>query len=265
MNTARKHGPEPFKIAIIHGGPGAPGGINPVAEELSKDTGVLEPFQSASTLKGQVEELNMILSRYAKFPVTLIGWSWGAMLSFIFAAHYTRSIQKLILVSSAVFKDEYSLEIMNTRISHMNTVEKSEFADLVRQLYNPDCNNKNEVFAKIGILLMKTDTFMPFKWLDDVIEYQYEIYRSVWGYATKIRKSGELLELGKKIRCPVVAIHGDYDPHPAEGIEKPLSKILKDFRFILIEKCGHYPWIEKYAKEKFYTILRKELDSQESI
>ena len=28
----------------------------------------------------------------------------------------------------------------------------------------------------------------------------------------------------------MIAIHGDYDPHPAEGVEKPLATVLKDFR-----------------------------------
>jgi pimeloyl-ACP methyl ester carboxylesterase len=74
-----------------------------------------------------------------------------------------------------------------------------------------------------------------------------------------LRRSGKLLEMGKEITVPVVAIHGDYDSHPAEGVEKPLSAILKDFHFILLEKCGHKPWIERQARERFYTILEGEL------
>jgi pimeloyl-ACP methyl ester carboxylesterase len=81
----------------------------------------------------------------------------------------------------------------------------------------------------------------------------------VWGEADKLRSRGKLLELGKEIRCPVVAIHGDYDPHPFEGVREPLSRVLKNFRFILLEKCGHKPWIEREAKESFYTLLRNEI------
>lgn len=72
-----------------------------------------------------------------------------------------------------------------------------------------------------------------------------------------MRASGELLELGRRIACPVVAIHGDYDPHPARGVEGPLSKVLRDFHFILLRNCGHAPWIERQAKEEFYTVLRE--------
>jgi pimeloyl-ACP methyl ester carboxylesterase len=57
----------------------------------------------------------------------------------------------------------------------------------------------------------------------------------------------------------VLAIHGDSDPHPAAGVREPLSRTLPDFRFILLEKCGHMPWLERQARDTFYALLREEL------
>jgi pimeloyl-ACP methyl ester carboxylesterase len=74
-----------------------------------------------------------------------------------------------------------------------------------------------------------------------------------------MRRSGELLELGERVECPVVAIHGDYDPHPAAGVQEPLSTVLERFRFILLKSCGHTPWIERQARDEFYRVLEKEL------
>jgi len=76
-----------------------------------------------------------------------------------------------------------------------------------------------------------------------------------------MRKSGYLLEQALNISCPVVVIHGDYDPHPAEGVRLPLTERLTDFSFYLLEKCGHSPWKEKYAAERFYEILSAEITS----
>ncbi len=73
------------------------------------------------------------------------------------------------------------------------------------------------------------------------------------------RRSGELLELGQRIRCPVVVIHGEYDPHPLEGITKPLSRILPDLRVLPLANCGHTPWLERQARERFFEILKDEL------
>jgi len=91
------------------------------------------------------------------------------------------------------------------------------------------------------------------------VEVRYDIHQQVWSEAAELRRRGDLLTLGRQIRCPVVAIHGDYDPHPAEGVRKPLTAVLDNFRFILLEHCGHLPWIEKEAREKFLEILRVEL------
>lgn len=90
---------------------------------------------------------------------------------------------------------------------------------------------------------------------DEWVSTPGDLIQNAWKDAAELRRSGQLLELGKEIKCPVVAIHGDYDPHPAEGVQKPLSGALKDFRFILLKNCGHKPWLERQARSEFYRIL----------
>ncbi|MFA6333645.1 MAG: alpha/beta hydrolase, partial [Methanoregula sp.] len=84
---------------------------------------------------------------------------------------------------------------------------------------------------------------------------QYDVFRGVWDEACDLREKAILLQMGKAIKCPVVAIHGDWDPHPAEGVNDPLAKVLPDFQFVLLEKCGHRPWIERTASDAFYKTL----------
>ena len=57
----RRYGDPPFDVAVLHGGPGAPGEVGPLAQELSNSHGVLEPFQTEDTVDGQVRELRDIL------------------------------------------------------------------------------------------------------------------------------------------------------------------------------------------------------------
>ena len=119
--------------------------------------------------------------------------------------------------------------------------------------------------ARFGKLISKADSYNPLPLDSEILECQYDIYQSIWEQARELRSSGKLLELGKRIQCPVVAIHGDYDPHLSEGIKDPLARILKDFRLILLEKCGHCPWIERRARDRFYSILKKEVLTKSSI
>ncbi len=66
--------------------------------------------------------------------------------------------------------------------------------------------------------------------------------------------------MASSIQCSVLAIHGDYDPHPWQGVSAPLSETVPDFRFELLANCGHKPWIEKHARDRFYELLEMELD-----
>ena len=103
------------------------------------------------------------------------------------------------------------------------------------------------------------DTYEPSAKILSNVEFNYAQYESIWPSAANLRDSGMLLQSFRRITCPVVAIHGDYDPHPAMGVTIPLSDELDDFKFFLLEHCGHYPWIEKTASEQFYEILISEL------
>jgi hypothetical protein len=75
MNNLRTYGVTPFKIALVHGGPGAPGEMAPVARELSSEMGILEPLQTADSIDGQVEELKNVLETHGNPPLILVGFS----------------------------------------------------------------------------------------------------------------------------------------------------------------------------------------------
>lgn len=259
LQNPRKYGNPPFKIAIIHGGPGAAGEMAPVAEELSAEYGVLEPFQTKNSLDGQVEELKGILEKQASLPVTLIGHSWGAWLSLVVAAQFPLLVKKLILVSSAGFQTDSGLRTQERRFQRMTKQDKQTLLALTQDFRTPDQTDKNEVFKRLGNLFSKIDAYDLVDTQDDPIIYQYDIYQAIWPEAEELRKSGKLLEYAAKITCPVWAIHGDHDPHRAADVQGPLSAQLKDFHFILLKKCGHRPWQEKHELAVFFERLRSEL------
>jgi len=259
MDNPRIYGSPPLTLALLHGGPGAPGEMAPVAEALSSRMGVLEPLQTADTICGQLQELFDGIDSLADPPIRLVGWSWGAWLAFMFSAEHPAMVEKLILVGSGPFEEKYAGNIMSERTERLDEDECNELVDIILTLNDPKCGERSELMSRMIALISKADTFDPLPHREDVIEFQYHINQKVWSEASKFRVSGKLLEMGKKIKCPVVAIHGDYDPHPYQGVEEPLTGIIKDLKFILLEKCGHKPWIERYAKDRFYEILVEEL------
>jgi len=181
------------------------------------------------------------------------------MLSYVFSTRHPALVKKLIMVGSAVFDDRYAIGIQKTRLNRLSEEETREVYSLVKDLNDDAIGEKDRLLYRLGELFTKADAYDPITLDTEVIEVSFDIHASVWGDALKLRGSGELLKMGKKIKCPVVAIHGDYDPHPAEGVSQPLSKVLKDFRFILLEHCGHLPWIEREARDEFFKVVREQL------
>ena len=258
-NNLRTYGNPPFSVALLHGGPGTAGGMAPLARELANGRGILEPLQTAASIDGQIEELKRLLEESSDLPVTLVGHSWGAWLAFIFAARYPRLVRKLILVSSGGFEEKYAALTHEARLSRLRQEERGEVERLLENLCDRPGEKGDVEFARLGELFFRADAFDPLPQEPPEVEFSLDIYRRVWGEATRMRKSGRLLEMGRDIVCPVVAIHGDYDSHPAAGVERPLAAVLKDFRFILLERCGHKTWIERQARERFMGIMEEEL------
>ncbi|NYT02811.1 MAG: alpha/beta hydrolase [Methanosarcinales archaeon] len=265
MERLRRYGSPPWRVALVHGGPGARGEMAPLAARLKSHWGVLEPLQTAKSVDGQVEELRGVLEAEGDCPVALVGFSWGAWLSFILAARYPQLARSLILIGSAPFEEKYAAGILETRLGRLSREEARE-AEFIMESLNDDRSmdlEKDLSLCRLGQIFSSSDTCDPLPSdaeTNGMIDCSGDIFAGVWKEAAKLRQTGDLLRLGKRIRCPTLAIHGDYDPHPAKGVRQPLSATLEDFRFVLLNSCGHRPWMERQARDEFYRVLKEELN-----
>jgi pimeloyl-ACP methyl ester carboxylesterase len=261
LKKARTHGEPPIEVVVIHGGPGAAGEMAPVATEIARHRGVLEPLQTAPSLSGQVAELEPVIEDHADPPVILIGFSWGAWLSLILAARHPSLVRKVILIGCGPLEAEYAAGIEATRVNRLSEDERLELRAVMEAIENPASHDRGAALARMGDLFSTADAYDPLPGAHDDVDFRPDIYEAVWKEGAALRRSGGLLALAGRIACPVVAFHGDYDPHPAEGVEKPLADALADFRLVPIENCGHKPWIERQARDKFYHLLMEEVSS----
>ena len=259
MQNLRKYGNPPYSVVLVHGGPGAAGTMEAVAKKISGQNGVVEAMQTRYSIESLLVELRGIISLHSHQPVTLIGHSWGAWLSILFASKYPDKVKKLILVAAAPLEDNYASKISETRLERLGEKDTRDLSRLMDQINIAPQNKKDPIFHDIASLIRKADAFQPESLSYKNANFEYKIYETVWTEAEKMRSSGELLRHARRISCQVLAIHGDYDPHPYNGVKLPLEKSIKDFRFCLLEKCGHEPWNEISAKKSFYDILEKEI------
>ncbi len=257
MNQTRKnfrqYGDTPARTVVLHGGPGGAGEIEPLARELGRrGYAVLEPFQTMHSVGEQVDELRSQIEEHCTSPVDLIGWSWGAWLGCLLAAQHGNLVRKLILVGSGPFEAQYSSAIRTTKNSRFTNKERAELKAI--NLIGEDA------VARFIELSDVADTYERDASPQPSVSFDRTIHAAVWPEADGMRRSGALLDAVTTIQCPVLAIHGDYDPRPSAGVEVPLKAALPTAQFVQLEQCGHKPWQEIHAKDAFYRLVENALD-----
>lgn len=255
----RAWGRPPFSVVLVHGGPGAPGEMGPVARELSAQRGVLEPFQSADSVAGQVQELVAQLQGHAALPAVLVGHSWGAMLALLVAAASPRTVARLVLVGSGPLDPSSARGIMAARLGSLGPGDRAELIRLHESLGDLSAPPEPAVLERYGELVARADAVDPVYPVPQEFPPDPEIHRLVWSEAAALRASGYFVEQARLVACPIAVIHGENDPHPFEGVVEPLHAAGVSPRVHVLTACGHTPWIERRARERFFALLRQEL------
>ena len=254
-----RFGRRPYRSVVVHGGPGAPGSLAPVARVLGRSVGVLEPWQTARSVDGQVEELARVVRRWATPPVTVIGHSWGAWLSILLTVRHPTLVGRLVLVGAAPFRARDADAVRDRRRKRLSPNERSEYETLGRRLSDPHARVSASAMRRLGTLTERVDSFAPVSHRRVGPPPDPALFRKVWREAEELRRRGDLLRALRHLRVPVLVLHGRYDPHPVRGVVKPLRDAGADLRVVVLERCGHEPWWERYARNRFFDRLRREV------
>lgn len=170
------------------------------------------------------------------------------MLSLLVTARYPKKVAKLILVSSGPLEASYAPQTGQTRAERLGLTEK-ELKEALKATDDP------------RLLLSRSDNYDPLPNAIEPIPFKRELYHKVWREALEMRERGDFVEAARAVQCPILAIHGEYDPHPYRGVEGPLSRVSFNYTFILLKACGHTPWIERQARAHFLELVRKAIIS----
>ncbi len=260
--NCRTYGQPPFISAAVHGGPGAPGSVSSLAKGLSKFGGCIEPLQSASSVKAQVDELANQIRSYTKESITIFGHSWGAWLTYLLAYSYPQLVRKAILVASGAFDTSYVPQMDQRRLSRLSPEDAAEYSEIVSVLQGKTERVSDETLSRLGRLAGKADDccvdLIPEN-EDDLVRIDGAQFESIWNEASALRESGYFAKIAQSISVPVRVVHGADDPTPADGVVEPLRTKLKNLKWYVLERCGHQPWKERYARGRFWEIAEAEL------
>lgn len=253
----RYFGKAPYTAALIHGGPGAQNALLPLAQDLSKYTGVLAPAQTQYSIEALLTEFNEDLYSAVSRPVTLAGHAWGAWLSVLYAAQHPEIVAKLILISCAPFEARYVPQITARRLRKLATAEQALYK-LVLAGFDDPRSDKDALLAQLAAFTEKTDNYelaVDPAAAHELLREDMAMYTSIWREAAALRGSGGLSACLAKIKCPVHIIHGTDDPRPLAGVTTPLDKYGVPYDRHILRQCGHTPFLEKHARDYLVDML----------
>ena len=183
IGNVRKYGMPPYRIAVIHGGPGAIGSLGYMAEKTAGFCGVIEPLQSKYSVEELIEELSGQLKCNAGLPIVFLGHSWGAWLAMMYAARYPQDVKALILVGTPPLEDKYVSCIMDRRMANLTTNEAACLQSLLK-------SESAMSITEIEKFVYKCDNCFPLsKSITDryALPTDYQMNQMVWKEAAEMR------------------------------------------------------------------------------
>ena len=253
----REYGASGPPVLVLHGGPGAPGYMAPLARELADSFGVLEPFQRGSggerlTVARHLADLHEVVeSGCGSERPALVGHSWGAMLALAYAAAHPGCAASLVLIGCGTFDPAARDHLRAIREQRTDERLRRRIQSLPEEYPDPD-----ERLGALGNLLLPLYSYELVAYDDEVEAYDARAHHEAWEDMVRLQEEGAYPAAFSAIRAPAIMLHGVIDPHPGRMVRTSLEPHLPHLEYREWECCGHYPWLEKAIRQEFLAFLR---------
>jgi proline iminopeptidase len=243
------------RLLVLHGGPGASHDyLLPQMLRLGEEYDLLfydqrgggrsrPPDSAPITWRTQVDDLAAIIAEFALQPLSLVGYSWGAMLALLYAIDASRGSfvqpERLLLIDPAPltrkFRAEFEAEFARRQASAEVQAMREELAASGLRERDPDAYRQRSF--ELGV----AGYFADPRRARDLTPFRVtgRVQQSVWESLGDFDLVRDLAD----VRLPAMITHGREDPIPLEsslGAARALAAEL-----IVIDDCGHVPYVER--------------------
>jgi proline iminopeptidase len=247
------------RLLVLHGGPGADHAyLLPQMLALAERYDCVYYDQRGGgrsktddrapiTWQTQVDDMRVVVDELGIAPLSVVGYSWGALLALLYAIEAAGSpaamepVARLVLVDPAPitrqWRDRFEAEFAARMRSPAVVALRDELA--ASGLRERDADAYRQRAFELSVAGYFADpararALTPFRVTGRV---QQSIWESLGDYDLRGRLAG--------VRVPAVVVHGRNDPIPLEssqGIAEGLGAEL-----VVLEDCGHVPYVEQPA------------------
>ncbi len=172
--------------------------------------------------------------------------SWGGFLAMQYAVAHPEHVSKLILSNSMpATSEEYGL-FLQEWLTRMAPIQEIIAAMKMTQEFQEGDPETVEAYYR---LMFRHYCFDPEDADDLSLRMTSEAFLKGAKVYECLRQNVFDLHFNlhaalQKLKVPVLIIHGDTDPVPYT-IAENLHRTLAGSKYVLIEKCGHFPYVEK--------------------
>ena len=244
------------KLILLHGGPGADHCyMLPQMLQLGERYDLLFYDQRGGgrsksaardpiTWRTHVEDLGAVVTEFGLEPLSIVGYSWGAMLALLYTIEQRKNPHlvppaRLALVSPAPLTREYRLAFE---------------AEFNRRQQAPEIHALREELAQSGLReedpaayrqrafeLSVAGYFADPSKARDLTPFRVvgKVQQSVWESLGNF----DLIRDLEGIKTPAIVIHGRDDPIPLASSVEASRAIATDL--VVLDDCGHVPYVEQ--------------------
>lgn len=246
-------------VIVLHGGPGADhnyllpgfdalsggrtliyydqrgGGRSPVAREV------------AVGWREQVADLEALRREWGFERLTITGYSWGGMLAMLYAIEHPGRVERLALVSPAPAwrsaREEFERRFQERTMSPALQQARRELRESGLRERDPAAHAQRIFELAVAGYFhdpARARALTPFRVTERT---RAEVWNSLGDF--------DLRPSLRRLRLPVLVLHGDDDPIPLESAREAAECLGAEF--IVLRDCGHVPYVEAF--DDFVRIL----------
>jgi proline iminopeptidase len=262
------------RLLVLHGGPGAHHDyLLPQMLELARERECLFYDQRGGgrsrtddrtpiTWRTHVEDLTRVIDELTPGPLSLVGYSWGAMLALLYAIEAAAGRAgprpaRLVLIDPAplsrAWRDAFEEEFARRQRGPGVAALRAELAASGLRERDP------AVFRQRTFELSVAGYFADPARARDLTPFRVtgRVQQSVWESLGDF----DLVPSLRDVRCPSLVVHGRQDPIPLASAAAAADAL--GARTCWLEDCGHVPYVEQAAP--LFSALRDFLDDTESL
>src|SRR2546423_443630 len=247
------------KLLVLHGGPGADHMyLLPQMLHLGEKYDLLFYDQRGGgrsksdaripiTWRTHVEDLGLVVGEFELDPLTIVGYSWGAMLGLLYVIEQSRDPHlrrpsRLALINPAPLTREYrqQFEAEFARRQASPEIQKMRDELAASTLRQRDPEGYRQRAFELGVAgyfsdPRKATDLTPFRVVG-------RVQQSVW----ESLENFDLIPELEGVKIPTIVIHGRDDPIPLASSTEAARAL--GTNLVVLDDCGHVPYVEQPSK-----------------